>query len=82
MSLQKRLAALRESSAKNIPAEAKAVMSRAIENLRNSGIVEKMLEVGAPAPKFELVSSTGETISLEGELAKGPVLLTFFRGSW
>ena len=36
----------------------------------------------ARAPEFSLVDPVGETITLSGELAKGPVLLVFFRGHW
>lgn len=82
MSLRKRLEALREASAAKIPAEAKAVMHRATEELRSSGILDTMLSAGAEAPRFTLPASDGATVSLEGELAKGPVILTFFRGSW
>ncbi len=82
MSLRKRLDALREASAAKIPADKKAVMHRATEDLRSSGILDTMLSVGAQAPQFTLPASDGTTISLEDELAKGPMVLTFFRGSW
>ena len=34
------------------------------------------------APSFELPTQKGEKKSLEGFLAKGPVLLAFHRGTW
>jgi peroxiredoxin len=34
------------------------------------------------APPFELPTQKGEKVSLEGLLAKGPVLLAFHRGTW
>ena len=34
------------------------------------------------APDFELASSDGTRVRLAEELARGPVLLVFFRGSW
>ena len=82
MSLAKRLAAIAASSADRMPAEALATMKQGVEDLRASGILSTMIQEGAEAPKFTLPSSDGQTISLEAELAKGPVILTFFRGSW
>jgi peroxiredoxin len=40
------------------------------------------LPVGAKAPDFEGIDQTGKRITLEGALQGGPVVLTFFRGSW
>ena len=79
MSLRKRLDALREASAAKFPPETKAVMQRATEELRSSGILETMLQVGADAPRFSLPTSAGGNVSVPGP---GPLVLTFFRGSW
>ena len=40
------------------------------------------LEAGDHAPLFTLPNQKGATVSLEGELAKGPVMLGFHRGTW
>jgi hypothetical protein len=34
------------------------------------------------APEFDLVDHNGKPVRLSDELARGPVLLVFFRGSW
>ena len=34
------------------------------------------------APEFDLVDHGGKPVRLSDELARGPVLLVFFRGSW
>jgi hypothetical protein len=34
------------------------------------------------APEFDLVDHSGKPVRLSDELARGPVLLVFFRGSW
>ncbi|QEG21641.1 peroxiredoxin-like family protein [Mariniblastus fucicola] len=39
-------------------------------------------EVGQQAPGFELPNSQGEKVSLASLLSKGPVVVTFYRGSW
>ena len=38
----------------------------------------KTLKAGNPAPKFELPTQTGETLSLDSLLANGPVVLFFY----
>ena len=40
------------------------------------------LKVGHKAPKFTLVNAFGETVNLQNELKKGPVVLVFYRGAW
>jgi peroxiredoxin len=40
------------------------------------------LEIGANAPQFALPDQLGRVIGLEGQLARGPVVLVFYRGDW
>ncbi len=40
------------------------------------------LKVGEKAPNFALPNPKGETVSLATLLSKGPVVVTFYRGSW
>ncbi|WP_411825587.1 peroxiredoxin-like family protein [Luteolibacter sp. AS25] len=40
------------------------------------------LAVGLAAPQFELPDAAGKVVSLAELLAKGPVVVTFYRGSW
>jgi peroxiredoxin len=57
-------------------------MHRATDDLRNSGIMDRVLKEGQTAPSFELKNSRGDRVSLAGLLERGPVVLTFFRGHW
>ena len=82
MSLAKRLEAIRVSFASKVPEEIKSVMSRATQDLRDSGILDGVVGPGSAAPNFSLVASNGETVTLESLRAKGPVVLSFFRGNW
>lgn len=82
MSLQERLDALKEQSKTRIPPEARAVMERAIEDLRKSGITARVPKVGQRAPDFTLQDAAGQPVSLSGLLQRGPVGLSFFRGRW
>lgn len=43
---------------------------------------ENAVKVGEKAPLFNLPNPQGESISLSDLLEKGPVVVTFYRGSW
>ena len=82
MTLREQLDHLREAAKTRIPPEARAIMERSIEDLRASGIMDRIVKVGGPAPDFTLPNATGRPVSL-GELrARGPVVLSFYRGRW
>ena len=81
MSLEEKLAATR-ASATRIPPERQAIMHRATEDLRNSGILDRIVPVGARMPAFDLANHDGRRVSSEDLLAGGPLVLSFFRGSW
>jgi hypothetical protein len=82
MSLADKLEATRTASESRIPADRQAIMHRATEDLRNSGILDRIVPVGAPAPVFELANHDGRRVSSSDLLAAGPLVLSFFRGSW
>jgi hypothetical protein len=82
MSLADKLAATRTASAARIPPDRAAIMERAIEDLRRSGILDRIVSVGSPAPAFELTSYDGRRINSAKLLAAGPMVVSFFRGSW
>lgn len=64
------------------PANPKAVMQRATDDLIRSGLAEKALQTGAKALDFTLPDAQGHPVTLSKLLAKGPVVLTFYRGGW
>ena len=82
MSLEEKLAAVREASAKRIPPERLAVMQDATERLRRSGILDGVIKPGAKAPDFTLEDQDGNAVTLSAKLARGPVVLSVFRGFW
>jgi peroxiredoxin len=57
-------------------------MDRATEDLRRSGVLDRIVRVGAKMPAFELANHDGRRVSSEDLLAGGPLVLSFFRGSW
>lgn len=64
------------------PANPKLVLQRATEELIRSGLAGKALQAGAKAPDFTLPDAEGRPVRLATLLAKGPVVLTFYRGGW
>jgi len=57
-------------------------MHRAIEELRASGIMDRVIKVGDRLPSFALPNAYGQEVRSGDLLAKGPLVLTFFRGAW
>jgi hypothetical protein len=80
--LAERLDAMRTAAKTRIPPEAQAVMQRSIDDIRASGLVNRIARVGQPAPKFSLPNAADEQVSLDSLLARGPVVLSFYRGRW
>ena len=87
MTLQQRLDAFKaafESGAPpyNAPREAIETMHRATEDLRRSGLAQRALKVGDLASAFELANQDGDPVRSSDLLARGPLVITFFRGLW
>ena len=82
MSLEEKLAAVREASAKRMRPEMQAIMHDATERLRGSGILDRVIKPGAKAPAFVLDDQNGRSVALATLLASGPVVLSVFRGFW
>ena len=82
MSLEQKLAALRSAAGGRIPPDKHAIMHRATEDLRRSGILDRIVKVGSPAPSFSLANHDGGQIASGDLLDKGPMVVSFFRGSW
>ena len=70
--LAERLDRIRQGFEAKAPAEAKVVMHRATEDLRASGIVERLPGVGAAFPSFELADTEGGTVRSAELLSSDP----------
>ena len=82
MTLKKRLDAIRHGFEKQADDATLAVMHGATAALVASGQAHRALGEGDLAPNFDLVNTEGARVSLADLRAKGPVVLTFFRGHW
>lgn len=78
-----RLAAFGDASKLGrIPPEAAVVMHRVTADQRASGYVDRMPAVGGAMPGFKLADSDGTVVDSAALLARGPLLVSFFRGAW
>ena len=82
MTLQEKLDAMRDASKARIPPEARAIMQRSVDDLRASGIMNRIARAGELAPDFTLPNASGRQVGLKELLARGPVVLSFYRGRW
>ena len=82
MSLKAELKALQTRLEAGRPADVVATMHRAVEERRTSGAADRVLKMGDQAPEFVLPNAAEQLIDSRGLLAKGPLIVTFYRGRW
>lgn len=82
MSLQEKLTAMKDKFESKMQPDAIAIMHRATSDLAQSGIMDHILKVGALAPQFMLPDQEDRLIYSAELLAKGPVVISFYRGAW
>lgn len=81
--LQDRLDAFTaEFETRTAPPEVVATLRRSTAELIASGLAGRALAAGARAPRFSLPDSHGEIVNSADLLIRGPLVLTFQRGSW
>lgn len=82
MSLKAELKALQTRLEAGRPPDRVATMHRAVEELRASGAAGRALKAGDKAPDFVLPNAVEQPIDSRALLAKGPLIVTFYRGRW
>ena len=80
--VRRELEEFRQKFSKGAPPDRLRAYEQGIEDVRKSGVLEKALKVGDRAPDFELPGATGKTVRLSELLARGPVVVTWYRGGW
>jgi peroxiredoxin len=80
--LQDQLDEITAQTRQLVQAERLAVGERAVEELFETGIEERILPVGAQAPEFALNDGRGRLVRSADMLALGPLVVKFFRGRW
>ena len=82
MTLAERLDTIRLGADKRIPPDKRAIMHRATDDLRSSGILDGVIKVGDLLPALALKNAFGQEVRSSELLASGPLVLTVFRGTW
>ena len=80
--LTEQLDTIRQGADKRIPSDKRAIMHRATDDLRASGILDGVIKVGDPLPAFALKNAFGQEVRSFELVVKGRLVLTVFRGSW
>jgi len=81
MTLTEQLQQKKEAS-KKYPEAKKAVMFASTQALIDEQLSTKAVQVGQQVPNFTLPDVVGKEVSLSDLLAKGRVVLSFYRGGW
>lgn len=79
--LSEKLEQLAAKMTTKLPEEFRTTTDKVIKNLSCDESVKGM-PVGEDAPRFTLPDATGNHVSLSNALDQGPVVLSFYRGSW
>lgn len=82
MTLQSRLDAFKAEFRAGRPPEVRALMERATAELIASGAAGRALKAGDRAPAFALGAPDGTQVSSADLLARGPLVVSFYRGVW
>lgn len=81
-SLNSRLDEVTRTMARQMPSEAAALLESFIGDLKERGMVQRSIEKGERVPHFELPNAVGTVISSHHLLARGPLVISFYRGAW
>jgi len=65
-----------------LPAETIETLMATTKNLVQAGLTENALSVGDKIPLFSLPNAKGKLIASRKLLGKGPLVISFYRGSW
>ncbi len=82
MTLKEELRALREKAEAKRAPEVVAIMRRAVDELRASGAPTRVLKAGDRMPHFALPDGNEQIVDSRALLAKGPLVVTVYRGRW
>ena len=82
MSLQEQLDTFKAQFKTQAPDGAFDAFARSTQELIDSGQAERAVKAGETAPDFTLTDQDGNAVTLKDLLAKGPLVLSFYRGVW
>jgi peroxiredoxin len=82
MNLTQELNQFKAEFVAKLPESVKAEMKQATIDLINTKIAEQSLSRGQKVPHFSLPNAVGKEITLDSLLARGILVIAFYRGSW
>ena len=82
MGLTEQLNDLKQQLGREIPREILVEIGQFVKGLVQSGIEKTSCGAGDRMPSFTLPNVSGEMIFSGDILAKGPMVLSFYRGVW
>jgi len=82
MALKEELKTLKTRLESGRPPDVIETMHKAVDELRASGAQARVLKVGDKAPDWTLPNADERPIESRALLAKGPLIVTFYRGRW
>jgi peroxiredoxin len=80
--LREQLAERKALIEKLVPAATQAVHRQVVEDLKASGIADRVLQSGAKAPTFDLLDHNGKHVTSADLLTRNRLILCFIRGRW
>ncbi len=82
MRLPQQLRRIRERTRTELSEETRDALRRMVAELKARGAALPAVRAGMPAPRFALPDLQGRTVDIADRLARGPVVLNFYRGGW
>jgi peroxiredoxin len=82
MSLATDLSTFKDHAQAQMPTEHSHAISQSIEDFVQTWNPASAINVGQPFPDFSPSDATGKQVSMKELLAKGPLLISFYRGAW
>jgi hypothetical protein len=82
LGLTEQLNDLKQQLGREIPREILVQIGQFVQGLVQSGIEKTSCQAGDKMPSFILPNVLGKMISSGDILAKGPMVLSFYRGVW
>lgn len=80
--LQEELNKIKQNFEANADTSVIELYDNGVNNVAQSGILDQAKNVGDKAPNFKLNNALGNNVELKDYLAKGNVVLTWYRGGW
>jgi hypothetical protein len=82
MELTEQINDLKQQLGRDIPREVLVEIGQFVQGLVQAGIEKTSCQAGDKIPSFMLPDVSGKIVSSGDILAKGPMVLSFYRGVW